>query len=242
MSRHRVETLAAGSLSIGGSTAHHLIRVLRVKPGRRIVLFDGQGNEAAATVLAVAAGRVEVEVEPPRPTDREPPREITLAFALSKGDKPEWICQKAVELGATRIVVFSAERSVARWAAEQVERKLARLFAVVEGAAAQSGRAALPPVLYAETVATLCASAADAPHRLVLAPGPSEPLTAALSDLSPGALWLATGPEGGLTPEEIEAFVVAGWRAVHLGPRILRAETATLTALALAQGLTGGLS
>jgi 16S rRNA (uracil1498-N3)-methyltransferase len=240
MSRHAVDEVRAGSLTLSGETAHHLRRVLRVRVGARLVLFDARGREAEAEVVALAKDAVEVRVGEPRVVGRESPLALTLAFALSKGDKPEWIAQKAVELGVQRLVLFAAARSVARWAPEETAHKTARLAAVIRGAAAQCGRNALPPFAFAPSLAEAVARLADHPRRIALHPEAATPLAALLRE-GEGPVALLCGPEGGLAPDEITLLREAGWRLAALGPRILRAETATLAALAVAQSAVGDL-
>ena len=170
MSRHFVEQLAAGTMTLAGDVAHHLLHVLRVAPGAKVQLFDDRGRQADATVVACAKKTVVVEVEEPGEADVESPLAITLLFALSKGQKPEWIVQKGVELGVREFVIFPAQRSVARWAPDDVPRKLARLETVAKGAAAQCGRAFLPVVRYAADTTAATAMMTDAPACIVLQP------------------------------------------------------------------------
>ncbi len=238
MSRHPVDEVRAGLLTISGDAAHHLRHVLRARAGDAIVVFDAAGREAEAVIATVGKSEIVVEAGLPRLISRESPLALTLAFALSKGDKPEWIVQKAVELGAHRLLVFAAARSVARWPAGDVVRKTERLAAVIRGAAAQCGRNVLPPLTYAASLSVAMADLAACPQRIALHPEAVTPLVAAVTP-GAGAVALLCGPEGGLAPEEAAALTDAGWRLAKLGPRILRAETATLAALAALQSRWG---
>ncbi len=241
MSRHPVERLAPGPLTIADDVAHHLLHVLRVRAGQTVTLFDEHGNEAPAMIVAPGKRTVEVRVGEIEKIDRESPADIALAFALSKGDKPEWIVQKAVELGVNELVIFAAARSVARWRAEEIERKLQRLRDTARGAAAQCGRNRLPALHYAASTAEAAVGLADRPLRLVSAPTAERGLLDLPARQSAKRAALLTGPEGGLTDEELAALLAADWQPVALGPRILRAETAALAATALLQGALGDL-
>jgi 16S rRNA (uracil1498-N3)-methyltransferase len=227
--------LTAGRHRLSGPVAHHLSRVLRVKPGDRLVLFDGRGREARATVTSVDRQEVGVLVEEPRLVNREPPIPVGLAFALSKGDKPEWIVQKAVELGATTLVVFAATRSVAVWRPEQIAHKLDRLRAVIDGACAQCERTQIPALRFAPDLPAMIEQTAAFALRLVTDPEAPPSLGEALRQTPVASLCLCTGPEGGLTANEYDVLAGHGWQLVNLGPRILRAETAALAALAAVQ-------
>jgi 16S rRNA (uracil1498-N3)-methyltransferase len=215
--------------------AHRLLHVLRVKPGARLVLFDGAGREAQAEVLRCRRDAVDLMVETPGEVGCEPALRVTLAFALSKGDKPEWIVQKAVELGAAAIVIFAAERSVARWAPDQVEKKLERLSGVIDGACAQSRRAVAPSLRYAASLLEATTLAEGNDLRLALDPDADVSLAQRLAGRAAVSVALVSGPEGGLTPGENALLQRAGFVGASLGPLVLRAETATLAALAIAQ-------
>lgn len=241
LGRHAVAELTAGPRWLRGEVDHHLRHVLRARPGDRLVLFDGSGREATARVVEVGSDGVEVDVAPPVDVSRESPVAVALAFALSKGDKPEWICQKAVELGAAELIVVAAEHSVVRWRDDQVDHKLERLSATVRGACAQSGRTIYPPVSYAASVAGLCDRIGDQTARVVVDPSGETSLSDVAARADPARLVVAAGPEGGWSTGELDAFRAAGWSVAHLGPRILRAETATLAALAAIQARVGDL-
>lgn len=241
LSRHPAAPLETGPLLLSGPVAHHLNRVLRVRPGEKIRLFDGQGREAEAVVVSRDGDRVRVEVGEVRTVRRESPLPLTLAFALSKGEKPEWIAQKSVELGVAALVVFAARRSVVHWSADAVEHKLRRLREVVRGACAQCGRTVEPSLRYADSCGAAIALTADRPLRLALDATAARPLAAFLPLDRVLPVCLLSGPEGGLAADELEELTAGGWRTARLGPRILRAETAALAAVALVQGLAGDL-
>lgn len=214
--------------------AHHALKVLRLASGDPVVLFDGSGGELHARLdirvrVAVAVDGQWQEVS------RESPLDIVLVQALASGDKMDWVIQKAVELGASGIVPVQAARSVLRLAGERANKRLEHWRQVVIAACEQCGRNRLPFVAPVQSLDTCFAQASNA-VRLVLAPG-GERLSAVQPVASP--IHLFVGPEGGWGDEELALCLRAGSRAVGLGPRILRAETAGLAALAALQARAG---
>ena len=208
-----------------GPEAHHLIHVMRARPGTRVVVFDGSGAEFAAEVQRVERTEVELAVLSREEVDRELPLELTLGVALPKGDRQKWLVEKAVELGVGRIVPLKTIRSVA----QPVQQALSRLRRTVIEASKQCGRNRLLEIAEPQVWADFVAATARAPCRLLAHPhGPrmdSGPIAAA--DL-PGPAFLAVGPEGGFTDEEVSLATAAGWRPIDLGPRTLSVETAAI--------------
>ena len=230
--------LAAGATcTLPPAQAHHAARVLRLKPGEPVTLFDGAGVEYAAVIAAVSGARVTVTIGGSRPVDRESPLPVTLAQAVSSGDRMDYTLQKAVELGVTAIQPLTSRRSVVRLAAERGERRLAHWRRIVAGACEQSGRNRVPPVAAPAALTDwLGRSSAHPGLRLLLSPRAA----ARLRELPrPDAVVLLAGPEGGLAPEEERRAEQAGFRPVRLGPRVLRTETAAVAALAAMQALWG---
>lgn len=225
--------LAPGArLSLTGSAAGHLIRVLRLRPGDALTLFNGQGGEHAAAVTEVRGGKLAVQVGAASATERESALAVTLAQGVSRGERMDLVVQKATELGVARIVPLFTERSVVRLSAQQGERKLAHWRGIVIAACEQSGRNRLPELVAPLALAEFLARSATGASRIVLSPGaatrvPDLPRTTAVT--------LLIGPEGGLTEDEQQGAVRAGFTAVRLGPRILRTETAALAALSVLQ-------
>jgi 16S rRNA (uracil1498-N3)-methyltransferase len=193
---------------LAGDDRHHLERVLRLRAGAPLTVGDGRGAFRPARFGAV--------LEPSGPIEEVPPAEpvLTIGFALSKGDKPELVVQKLTELGVDRIVPFRAARSVVRWDADKAAKAVQRLRLVARAAAAQSHRPWLPEVAEVAELADLLAVSG-----------------VAVADRGAGALPAGTttilvGPEGGWDPGEVAGAVP---RAA-LGPHVLRAETAAITA------------
>ena len=198
---------------------HHLERVLRLRPGDELTVADGAGRWRRCRFgpALEADGDVEVEV-PPAPA-------ITLAFALTKGERPEWTVQKLTEVGVDRIVPFVSARSVVRWDEAKAARNAERLRRVAREAAMQSRRTFLPAI---EGV-TSFADVAGRPGAALAAPDGRPP------DLARACLLV--GPEGGWTDEELALAPVR----VALGPTVLRAETAAVAGAVLLAGLRAGL-
>ena len=225
------------TMELPQEAAHHALRVLRLRQGAAIVLFDGTGGEYRAK-LVDEGRRTSARIEAFDPIERESPLAVTLAQALPSGDKMDWIIEKAVELGVSAIVPLLAERSVVRLAGERAAKRVAHLNAVARAACEQCGRNRVPAVEAIAPLGTfLAASVAQDVQRLVLTPGGTRNL-AALAPSAQGVVLLA-GPEGGWSDAEMAAFRACGWRDLTLGPRILRSETAGPAALAALQARWG---
>ena len=217
-------------VQLTGTEAHHLIHVMRIQPGAEVVLFDGSGVECAARVEKVGRAEVEVTLHERRTVDRETPVELTLGVALPKGDRQKWLVEKAVELGVARLVPLRTARGVAQPVAKAIER----LRRTVVEASKQCGRNRLMEIVAPRDWPELVTETSDVPCRLVAHPlrdaAATDPPWAATL---PPQILIAIGPEGGFSDEEISLAADAGWGMLDLGPRILRIETAALTAAAL---------
>lgn len=234
--------LAAGtSLLLPEAAARHAVRALRLRVGDPLTLFDGGGGEYPARIVAVERERVRVEVGEHVDRECESPLSVTLVQALQSGDKMDFTVQKAVELGVAGIVPVSSRRSVLRLEGERAARRVEHWRGVVAAACEQCGRNRLPEVRAIEGLERWLApsSAPSGVRRLLLAPG-AAPTLASLPRPAPGErVELLIGPEGGLSPEEMQAAARAGFTGISLGPRVLRTETAGLAALAALQCLWG---
>lgn len=234
------EPLSVGeNFSLPDTTFRHAIQVLRLNAGEPLILFNGKGGEYQAKLTSVSKRSATVLVESYSPVDSESPLHLTLAIAVIKPDKMDFALQKAVELGVTHIQPLITQRSVIRIGKEKADKKTQHWEGIVQAACEQSGRTYLPPM---DTPQTL-QSWLENPFigtRIILAPS-DYPRINALSEDLPTPIALLIGPEGGFTEEEVELCVKAGVTAVSLGPRILRAETASTTALALLQHRYGDI-
>src|SRR5882762_9641287 len=141
------EPLTTGSeLQLGAAAAGHVSRVLRLKPGDELTLFDGRGGEYAGSILQVRAGRVRVRTGPHRAIERESPLHLTLAQGVSRGERMDWVVQKATELGVTRIVPIFTERSMVHLDASQALKKAQHWHSIAVAACEQSGRNRVPEI------------------------------------------------------------------------------------------------
>ena len=223
--------------ALTGPEAHHLGKVMRAKPGDEVILCDGAGFDYTAAVAAVAPDRVELRLLEKRPTAAEPSVEVTLFAGYPKQDKLEFIVQKAVELGAARVVPFFSRFCVA--APKKEEQKNARYARIAAEAAKQAGRGLIPPVELPLDIRDLPARFSDFDLVLFCYEGGGQSLRTLVKGQKRVAL--ITGAEGGFSPQEAETLIAAGALPVGLGPRILRCETAPVAALAAVMALAGQL-
>ncbi|MBI3961998.1 MAG: 16S rRNA (uracil(1498)-N(3))-methyltransferase [Deinococcus sp.] len=219
--------LAAGLVRLSGAEAHHLRHVLRLRPGQWVVLFDGQGKEAQALIESIHQGQVQLLAQEPQWGRGELPVAVHVLQGVVKGDKFTTIAQQAAELGASSLTpVFTARGEVDSPSPLRQERWQR---AALSGAKS-SRRAVLMDVRPALPLAeALCQPGPS--HQKLLAWEDSQQPWPALA--STAAVWLLIGPEGGLEPEEAALAEQHGFKTFSLGPRILRAETAAATALAV---------
>jgi len=219
--------------------SHYLSRVLRLRVGDLVQLFDGAGGRVNAVLEDASPKRARlrvVNVEPPGP---ESPLRITLAQCVSSAEKMDWTVEKAVELGATAIQPLVSRRSVVRLNDERSRRRLEHWHRLAVAACMQCGRDRLPEVGAPLPLDDWLARGPRAGLAVLLAPG--APL--ALSDLEfEGTdITVLVGPESGLSDEEVAAAQAQGFIALGLGPRVLRTETAGLAAIAVLQARFGDL-
>jgi len=230
---------AGGRTTLAGTAASHVSRVLRLRAGDPVTLFNGDGWDYPGVVAALRGDRVEVDLRPRAPGLPESPLAITLLQGISRGERMDLVIQKATELGVVRIVPVQASRSVVRLDGRQAQRKQDHWRAVAVAASEQCGRARLPAVEPPCSLDDALARAAAAGPRLLLAPGSMHPLAAVAAGTS--AATLLVGPEGGLAPAEEATAIRAGFEPRTLGPRILRTETAAIAAVTVLQSVAGDL-
>ncbi len=230
--------LAGGeSLDLPAAAARH-VQVLRLQPGVRITLFNGEGGEFEATIERIGRSDVRVQVARHNAVEREARREVRLAVGMPANERMDWLVEKATELGAAAIQPVLADRSVLKIKGERAGKKQAHWQGIAIAACEQCGRNRVPVVRQVlplgDWIATMQLDATGAPaaQRLLLSLHPEAPLLRALAG-GDGAIDLLSGPEGGFSAAEEEAAVAAGFRRASLGPRVLRAETAPLAALSL---------
>jgi 16S rRNA (uracil1498-N3)-methyltransferase len=225
-----------------GAARHAQVR--RVQPGDTLLLFDGQGSDWPAEVLAVGRSEVRVRVGTPVVVATELPLHVTVALGMPANERMDAVVEKATELGVAAIQPLHTERSVLRLAGDRAEKKRAHWQAVAEAACEQCGRARVPVVepvrgigdwLAAMAATPSGAPAAGASLRLLLSLQPDAqplPQRSTAGPASARRVVTLNGPEGGLTPDEEAAARRAGFLPTTMGPRVLRADTAPLAALA----------
>lgn len=222
----------------------HLTRVLRLRTGSALTLFNGRGGEYDARLAGAERSHARLEIDAHRAIERESPLALTLFQGIARGERMDLIVQKATELGVQRIVPVRCEFSVVRLDAAKREQRRAHWRAVAIAACEQCGRNRVPQVDAPLELAAACAAlvaedGGNADPRLMLQPEAGQSL-AALANGVRGAV-LLVGPEGGLSESEQRVAQQAGFQGCRLGPRVLRTETAPLAALAALQALAGDL-
>jgi len=237
---HYAGDLALGTVAeLAADSAHHLCRVLRLRDGAEVRLFNGRPGDWVGRLESRGRGGAVVHVERFEPRASESPLAITLVQGLSRGQRMDYTLQKSVELGVDRIQPLVMARSQAVPTGERLARKAAHWAGVIESAAGQSGRTRLPALAPLVGFDRWLAEAAiaDEPH-LLLDPDASMPAQALGH---PARMTLIAGPEGGFAPGERERMAAAGCLGLRLGPRVLRTETAAVVALAVMQARYGDL-
>ena len=229
-------------VSLGGEEFLHLKKVLRLQAGDEIALFDGDGTGFAGRIVEVGRTVARVVLGAREPAERESGLHLRLVGALSKGEKFEWVVQKATELGVSEIQPIYTERADVRPVGGREEKKRERWRRVALEACKQSGRTRLPIIRRPGDLG----SALKRPEGevgIVLDPeGPPGAMEGLLRTVAGArALAAAVGPEGGWSPRERAQFHEAGFIPLRLGPRILRTETAAIVSTALFQFLSGDL-
>lgn len=219
---------------------HHLVHVLRLRIGEDLTLFNGQGGEFEAVLTSAGKHEAVAWLVRHHSISRESALQITLAQCVSKGDRMDYTLQKAVELGVTRIVPLLSERSVVKLDAERWERKMEHWRGVIISACEQSGRTSIPMLEPVIALQLWLPKTRGKALKLTLAPNATNEPHEPPSEKQP--IILLVGPEGGLSEPEVERSLKAGFKALSLGPRILRTETAGVAALAMLQSRWGDLN
>ena len=240
--------LAAGArIALPDALAHHAVRVLRLRAGEAITLFNGLGGEFPA-VLEIDGKAGYAQLGEFNPREAELGGRITLAQGLPSGDKMDWVVEKAVELGAARVCPIAAQRSVLQLSGARLEKRVAHWQRIAQSAAEQCGRNRLMAVDAPQALADWLAQPADG-LRLLCHPEADQDLAGLLQGGSGAsgasgasgtqALTLLVGPEGGWSDKELDAARQAGVQAVRFGPRVLRTETAGLALISAISALQG---
>jgi len=245
MRRFYVEQLREGSAEaiIRGDELRHL-KVLRLDKGDEVALFNGMGLDAEGVILSITRARAVVTIHSTVPASAESPLDIILLAAITKWDKPDLVVQKATELGVSSIIFYYAGRSVRLARSARTAEKVLRWRRIAIGAVKQCGRSVVPEIACKRELASAMSYVDNAGVKLFFYEGGGSSLgevTKKLQGLRPKSLALLIGPEGGFTDDECEMALRAGYKVCGLGPRILRAETAAIAAMTLAQHLFGDI-
>jgi 16S rRNA (uracil1498-N3)-methyltransferase len=217
------------TVELEGTEAHHLLHVMRAKPGAVVTLFDGTGQEYSARMVATTRRRAELQVLSRSSVDRELQQELVLGVALPKGDRQSWLVEKSVELGVRKLVPLHTARSVVRPAATTLKR----LRRTVVESSKQCGRNRLMQIDPPQSLPDfLCHAPGDA-LRWIAHPAVDAATEQGIGQAARGLssrrpLFIAVGPEGGFESDEIALAIRAGWVLIGLGPRVLRVETAAI--------------
>jgi len=223
---------------LSDAAAHHVLKVLRLRSGDPLVLFDGRGADFGAEIVSCVRSRVRVRVLEAQPGVVESPLQVTLVQAVSRTDRMDWTIQKATELGVHAIAPVLTTRSVVRLDGAQALRKLEHWRSIIVNACEQCGRSTLPLIHEPQPLSSYLERSSPG-ARILLDPSGTQELGA--TPAGDGAIEMLIGPEGGFETAELAHARLAGFVAMKLGPRILRTETAGVAALAILQALHGDL-
>jgi 16S rRNA (uracil1498-N3)-methyltransferase len=224
------------TLSLGKQESHHICQVLKLKSGQVIHLFNGNNIDYRAEIISSNRKTTSVIILEAKPGI--PPSNIhtTLYLSISKGDRMDIAIQKSVELGINRIIPIISDRTVVKLDSHRTEKRMSHWIQIIISACEQSGRSEIPtlmPITTLKNISPVCTS------RYLLTPDTSEKLTQQSISNNIGFI---VGPEGGLTEDEIQHCQQLDFKAVSLGPIVLRTETAPLAALAVLQSLKGNFT
>ncbi len=231
-------TLAVGTLQLDEKASHHLSRVLRAEIGDEVTVFNGSGGEYQAVIRAITKKHVAVELLTFSNRTVESPAHLILAQGIARGEKMDFVMQKAVELGVSEIYPLITERCNVRLDKEREQKRMEHWRAVVVSACEQSGRTVVP-VVHEPKLLTDWVAAVQAELKFILLPEANQTLSNAKKAKH---IAMLIGPEGGLSEQEIKLAEAHEFMPLNLGPRVLRTETATLAALTVIQFALGDLA
>jgi 16S rRNA (uracil1498-N3)-methyltransferase len=237
------ENVHDGRAMLTGQESNHLRRVLRLRPNDRIIVFDDSGWEHEAVIRSFEAETSNLEIVRSYQVDKESPLRVTLALALTKGDRIDFTIEKATELGVHTIVPFACSRTVPKLDKEKIEKRTLRWQKIAVGAAKQCGRTRVPDILPLTDLHALVAALWPDTLRLIFWEEETNHGLAELKKNEPNvdSIVLLIGPEGGFSRDEANQAINHGFKPIRLGGRILRAETAAVSAVAAVQLLWGDL-
>ncbi len=223
---------ALGTLALSEDAAGHVGRVLRMKEGQEVLLFDGSGHEFPATITQIGKKNVDVDIQEKVSASIESPLDLHLGQVISRGDKMEFTIQKSVELGVNTITPLISERCGVKLDAKRFEKKLQQWQKIAISACEQCGRNTIPEIRPIMSLEQWCAEPSEA-LKLNLHPRAKYSINTLPEPVT--KVRLLIGPEGGLSAQEIEMTEQYQFEETLLGPRVLRTETAALTAITALQ-------
>ena len=213
----------------------HLIKVLRLRAGAKAVLFNGDGSDYLCEIMLAKAEAAQLRILSVQAAAGESPLKITLLQAICRGDKMDWVLEKATELGVTHIIPVQSERSEVQLDSERASKRREHWQRVVISACEQSGRAFVPQVEALQTLGNRLSGEISAAAKIILEPGGAPiSMTRELSSVA-----LAVGPEGGWSERDLAQLGLVGFSQAAIGPRVLRTETAGIAAISVMQALCG---
>ncbi len=232
------ELQVSTNINLEAKAIKHVKDVLRMSAGNEVILFNGDGNDYSASISELSKKNVSVNIESKQFASNESALSIHLLQPLCRADKMDWCLQKATELGVTKITPFISSRVNINIAANRLEKKMDHWRSVVESACEQSGRAIVPTINQPTAFNAVINNSPDTLIKLIASP------TADSTTLSPTpipvtACICAIGPEGGFSQDEICQAQHEGFTSIKMGPRILRLETAVISAVTLCQSRWG---
>jgi 16S rRNA (uracil1498-N3)-methyltransferase len=234
------QPLSSGAtVTLDAVASNHLSRVLRLKAGAALRIFNGAGGEYDAVLESAGKNQAIVQLGEYHAIERESGLPLTLAQGIARGERMDLIIQKAVELGVSSIVPLQTERTVVRLDENRADKRLQHWRGIIISACEQCGRNRLPELTAIQSLEQWC-TRTDRGTPVLLDPAAASSLEEMASPA--GAVSLLIGPEGGLSPAEREAAYASGCQGLRLGPRILRTETATITGVSLLQAYWGDLN
>tara|TARA_B110000977_G_scaffold166506_1_gene214413 strand:- start:5345 stop:6076 length:732 start_codon:yes stop_codon:yes gene_type:complete len=233
------QPLHADSLiTLDKDAARYLSSVLRMTSGQMLNLFNGEGGEYVAEVVSLSKNQVTVSIKESLPNDRESLLKIHLVIGISRGERMDWVIQKATELGVHTITPIFTERTEVKLAGSRLEKRLVHWQQVSISACEQCLRNVVPTINSAVSLQQ-CLGTHDGGLKIVLHHRTERPLTELQN--TNNHVTILVGPEGGLSDDEITLVESNGYNAVKLGPRVLRTETAPLAAISILQSLWGDM-
>jgi 16S rRNA (uracil1498-N3)-methyltransferase len=220
------ENVSDGFLTLTGEEARHAVKVLRHKKGDRILASDGRGWSFEAEVVSVSPAQLQARIIKTETGKNESNVKVSLAVGLTKGEKLDWLVEKATEIGISAVYPFFARFSEVKWGKEQIAKNEVRWRQLALAAFKQSGRSAIPPVQILGNLAEVIDRGKEGELLTAHPAATAKPVAKSLGEGQ--EIMGVTGPEGGFSPEEVEMLQKAGSKLVTLGPRRLRTETAGL--------------